>query len=277
MKYLRIFLFLVFASGLSSANDDMVKEVYRIFKSKCDDCHGSHIEKPKGKFGYVLDLARVGKNTKWVTPKEPGDSDLYDLLETNEMPGKDSGIPALTPAELKAVSDWIEAGCPGISKEAIASLGDIPSAKPKPPFLDRFLKWIGKFHPASTHFPVGLLLAAVLAEGIAWFTKRPDWLLVTRFLVVVSALSAPGVAFIGWMNAKYGGFQSTLTEWHRWLGVGTAAWAIVCAVLICSSECAEGSSARMRFRWALILGAILVSVTGFLGGLLTFGVDHYKW
>ena len=122
-----------------------------------------------------------------------------------------------------------------------------------------------------------MLLAAVLAEGIAWFFKQESWLLVVRFLVIVGAITAPAVATLGWLNAKFGNFNSTLTEIHRWMGVSTAVWAIVCAVIVCSSECAEGSRERTRFRGALLLGALLVSITGFLGGLLTFGTDHYDW
>jgi hypothetical protein len=117
----------------------------------------------------------------------------------------------------------------------------------------------------------------VLAEGIAWFFKREEWLLVVRFLVVVGAASAPMVATLGWLIAKYDNHTDTITEWHRWLGVTTAVWAIVCAVLVCASECEEGSPERKRFRGALLLGALLVSVTGFLGGLVTFGTNHYHW
>jgi hypothetical protein len=52
---------------------------------------------------------------------------------------------------------------------------------------------------------------------------------------------------------------------------------VVCAVLICMAECQEGSFERKRFRGALLLGALFISTTGLLGGLLTFGVDHYAF
>ena len=34
---------------------------------------------------------------------------------------------------------------------------------------------------------------------------------------------------------------------------------------------------RQRFRGALLLGAALVGVTGFLGSALIYGLDHYAW
>jgi hypothetical protein len=64
---------------------------------------------------------------------------------------------------------------------------------------------------------------------------------------------------------------------HRILGTITAVWGLVCAALICMAECKEGSFERKRFRGALLLGAALITVTGLLGGMLTFGVDHYNF
>ncbi len=278
MNGIRILLFLSILSGWCFADEKtaLATEVHRIFDAKCVDCHGSHLPKPKGKFGWVLDLERLGKTTKFVTPGDVADSKLYQMVEDNEMPGEDADVPPLTPAELKTVAAWIKAGAPGIPGEVFAA-APAPEVKKKRPFFTRLLAWVGKFHPASTHLPVGLLLAAVLAEGIAWFFKREEWLLVVRFLVVVGAASAPMVATLGWLVAKFDNHTDTITEWHRWLGVTTAGWAIVCAVLVCSSECEEGSPERKRFRGALLLGALLVSVTGFLGGLVTFGTDHYHW
>ena len=75
-------------------------EVYRIFEAKCADCHGSHLPKPKGKFGYVLDLARVAKNPEYVEPGNPAKSDIYQMVLHKEMPGEDADVPPLTSEEL---------------------------------------------------------------------------------------------------------------------------------------------------------------------------------
>jgi uncharacterized membrane protein len=275
-------LMVVSLLSLGAWADDGAKlalEVQQIFKAKCADCHGAHMPKPKGKFGYVLDLARVGKNPDYVKPGDAEGSEIYQMVLHNEMPGEDADVPPLTPDEVKKVGEWIKAGSPGVPELSSPSavVSEVPVEKVERPFFSRLLAWVSNFHPASTHFPIAMLLGAVLAEGIAWFTRRESWLLVVRFLVVVGAITAPGVAALGWLNAKYGNFTSTIAEIHRWTGVSTAVWAIVCAILVCSSECAEGSRERARFRGALLFGALLVSVTGFLGGLLTFGTDHYKW
>ena len=38
------------------------QQVHDIFEAKCLDCHGPELPRPKGKFGYVLDLKRVAEN-----------------------------------------------------------------------------------------------------------------------------------------------------------------------------------------------------------------------
>jgi mono/diheme cytochrome c family protein len=258
----------------------LATDVQRIFEAKCVDCHGAHLAKPKGKFGYVLDLSRVGKNPKYVVPGDLKESELYQMVLNNEMPGEDADVPPLTPDELKMVARWIMVGAPGDLPANVASAPAVPAAQPQAALITRFFGWLGKFHPASTHFPVALLLAAVLAEGIAWWFQRAEWTLVVRFLVVLGALSAIPTATLGWM-VKFptveGSSLATVYHVHRILGTITAVWGVVCAVLICMAECQEGSFERRRFRGALLLGALFITVTGLLGGMLTFGVDHYAF
>src|SRR5262245_43968270 len=52
---------------------DLGAEVRAVFAAKCASCHGAHLAKPRGKFGYVLDLARVAANPKFVVPSQPDD------------------------------------------------------------------------------------------------------------------------------------------------------------------------------------------------------------
>lgn len=257
----------------------LAAEVHRIFDVKCASCHGAQLAKPKGKFGYVLDLKKVAANEDYIIAGDLKHSELYQMVVKNEMPGEDSDIPPLTPDELKIVARWVMVGAPG---ELPASLEPPkPLAPPvEPSFITRAFRWFGNFHPPSTHFPIALLLTAVLAEAFAWWLRKPEWTLLVRFLVVLGALTSIPTAILGWI-AHYptlvGSPLETVYNLHRILGTATAVWGVVCAVLICMAECPEGSFERKRFRGALLLGAVLVSVTGLLGGMLTFGIDHYKF
>lgn len=279
------------AQAQESANEDALMAttaVFELFESKCNDCHGAQLARPKGKFGYTMDLKRVAANEDYVVPGDPAKSELFRLVNEDEMPGKDSKEGPATAAEKLALHRWILAGAPTALPPKLAERqaelltpktnedpAAKPSAKPAQSFLAKALAWIGRFHAASTHFPVALLMVAVLSEVLAWTTKKESWLSCTRFLILLGALSAVNTAALGWLN-DYSGV-SEVYKIHKWLGTATAVWALISAGAAVFFECREGSPERIRLRGALFFGAILVSVVGFLGGAITFGLDHYNW
>ena len=261
----------------------LAAEVSRIFEAKCADCHGSHLPKPKGKFGYVLDLKRVAANSDYVVRGDPEKSEIYVMVRNEEMPGEDTDVPPLTAEEKKTVAAWVLAGAPHELPAGFSTGGVTTEKQPgvKMSFLHRLSNWLGKFHPVTTHFPVALLMTAVLAEAVAWWLKRDEWMLLVRFLTVLGALSSVPTVVLGWLTdfpTIAGSELATIYRFHQILGTATSAWALVCATLVCIAECEEGSVARRRFRGALLLGAFLISVVGFLGGALNAGgLDHYKF
>ena len=255
--------------------------VREIFEAKCTDCHGPELPRPKGKFGYVLDLKRVAANADYIVRGHPEKSDLYDMVFKEDMPGEDANVPPLTKDEKETVRRWIEAGAPAPAPaEHPAPTASTGGAESKMPVWKRALRWLGRLHPVSTHFPVALMFVVVFAEGLAWWTQRPSWLQTVRLLVVLAALGAVAAVGLGWINAyftSYVGQSASILGWHRWLGTGTGVWSVVCAGLATLGKCEEGTKERQRFRGALLLGAALVGVTGFLGSALIYGLDHYAW
>ena len=265
--------------------------VFELFEAKCNDCHGSHLEKPKGKFGNIVDFKRIAQNPDYVVPGDPEKSEFFRLVNEDEMPGPKSKIAAATAAEKLALRHWITIGAPAELPEAQEAKRKTLIAMPKGSdtvksqdsvkavegnaFFSRFLSWLGRFHAASTHFPVGLLVAAVLSEVLAMLSHRASWLVCTRFLVTVGAVGAVSTTVLGWLN-DYSGV-SAVYQFHQWIGTATALWAVISAGCALFFECREGTADRYRLRVTLFIGAILVLAAGFLGGLLVYGVDHYKW
>jgi uncharacterized membrane protein len=243
-----------------------------------------------------MDFKRIAENEDMVTLGNPEKSEFFRLVNEDEMPGEKSDFAAATPAEKLALRRWIQIGAPTTlpkdleeKRLKLMDKNNVPagggangsnsgsSAGDKVPksFLAKLLSWIGRFHAASTHFPIGLLSVAVLSEILGWLTKRPAWLVCTRFLLVLGSLSAVGTAVLGWLN-DYSG-ASVVYATHKWLGTATAFWSVLsagCAVLF---ECREDTPERHRLRVTVLLGAFLVAVAGFLGGAITFGLDHYRW
>ena len=258
--------------------------VFELFEGKCNDCHGAQLAKPKGKFGYMMDLKRVAANEDYVVPGDPDKSEMYRLVNEDEMPGKDSEHGVATAAEKLALRQWIQIGAPAalpaVQAARQAELMSAQAPEPEKPkagrtFVQHLTAWLGSFHSASTHFPIALLMVAVLSEALGWWTRKETWLTCTRFLLLLGAASALNTATLGWLNVYSG--VSSVYKFHQWLGTGTAVWAVLtagCAVLF---ECREGSPERARLRGALFLGAALVGLTGFLGGAIVYGLDYHNW
>jgi hypothetical protein len=56
-----------------------------VFSARCAACHGPDLAKPKGRFGYVLDLARVAGNPEMIVPGAPGESELLERDERRRV------------------------------------------------------------------------------------------------------------------------------------------------------------------------------------------------
>lgn len=137
------------------------------------------------------------------------------------------------------------------------------------------LGWLGKFHPPLTHFPIALVIAAALAECLLIKTRREEFAHTVGFCVRLGGGAALLAALLGWF---YAGFRLVDDEWlmtaHRWAGTSTA---VLAAVLLTLHERASREASRVPFRVALFASTALVGATGFLGGALLYGIDHYAW
>ncbi len=258
---------LVAVAARADDPEALAGQVRAIFQAKCVECHGADLARPKGKFGYVLDLARVAANPKMVVPGDPAHSELYQMVFYNEMPGKGASAPPLTDEEKRVVRRWIEAGAPAAG---------LPSDPPAPPlaFWQRVIRFVGQFHPLATHFPIALLFAALPAELIRRQTRKPEWAAVVRFCVALGAAGAVVSAALGWCAAAVSPPSASSREllaWHRWLGTATAVWAVWTAWLAGRPRWSRG------FGWSLCAGIVMVSVAGYLGGALVFGLHHFTW
>jgi mono/diheme cytochrome c family protein/uncharacterized membrane protein len=153
-------------------------------------------------------------------------------------------------------------------------------AEEKPPrgFFGKLILWLGKSHPAAVHFPIALLTAAAVAELLRLATRRPAFDTVSRYCVWFGTLTAVAAGVLGWF---LGGFRLTDSSWalmtHRWLGTATVACAGLVLVLSEVSRRPDRRRTRTGSRVALLLVAALALVTGFFGGAVVFGLDHYAW
>jgi plastocyanin len=141
-----------------------------------------------------------------------------------------------------------------------------------------FLRWLGNFHPPAVQFPVALMVAAAAAELLFLVNGRPFFDIASRYCVWVSALGAVIAGPLGWCA---GGFQFTDQSWviavHRWLGTSADVLAVATLALSELSRRRQSRALRFWFRVFLSVVAVLLLVTGFFGGAITYGLGHYSW
>jgi uncharacterized membrane protein len=138
------------------------------------------------------------------------------------------------------------------------------------------MTYIGKFHPLLVHFPIALVLAAAAAELVVIVTTRQAWRTVA--LANIRAAAALGVVTVitGWLFASSPLVDASPSlEWHRWVGVAGAAGAIGAAVLSWRLHVLSRRSAFV-YRFTLFFTALLVVITGHLGGALVWGAGFLQ-
>jgi uncharacterized membrane protein/mono/diheme cytochrome c family protein len=258
---------------------DLATEVKAVFQTKCSECHGPQVQKPKGKFGYVLDLKKLAADPEKVVPSKPDESVLWQLVRDEMMPAEGAKSGPLTKEQKEIIRAWIEAGAPStpIGSSDPSSANTAADGPPAPAAKRQFLDWLGNFHVVVIHFPIALLLAA--AAGELWFTwrrvRQPSP--AVRFCVLLGAGSAIVAAALGWLHAAsgYGASSPSTLAWHRWLGTAIGAGSVILAAF---SEIDSRRGVRSwRFRLLLLLVALLVVAAGYFGGLMVYGEGYFDW
>jgi uncharacterized membrane protein len=118
-------------------------------------------------------------------------------------------------------------------------------------------------HNKLIHFPLAL---GVTASVLMLFArKRPEMLTTIRILLIIAALFAVAAYFTGKAQEEpfEEGEMHEFVEWHQWFGIasGVCLWAGIFV---------SGKPNNFMIPYALTQ-LLLLSVTGFLGGILAHG------
>ena len=240
---------------------------YAVFAETCSACHSARSERPKGDFGFILDLRRLSRAGEYVVRGQPEKSSLWTVIADGSMPPPGYEA-ALSDAERHAVRTWIDDGAPP---------GPIdPSVLPPLPAIEEtsaLVHWGGQWHPLVIHFPIGLLLAAALAE-ILFVLRRDDrYRAAAEFCLLVGTVGSCGAALSGWLFAADLGYALTT---HRWLGIATSLFALATCQLAVRVRRLPPDDAPVRsYRLALAATIGLLVVTSHLGGIATWGASIF--
>ena len=266
----------------SSPGRDIGAETRAVFAAKCAACHGPDLAKPKGRFGYVFDLQRVAKNPEMVIPGQPSESELWILVQQNEMPPADSPRGPLTAEQKETIREWIAAGAPDALPGAENSPRAVRSELAAPvstelATVDRLIGWLGKFHLVLLHFPIALVFAAGFGEAWSVWQRKLLPSELVRFCLWLGALAVIPTAAFGWLFAAAGNGEASpqLLAVHRWLGTTAAALLVLTAL---SSECDARRQVRsLHVRLLLAAGVFVTALTAHMGGLLAHGENFFSY
>jgi mono/diheme cytochrome c family protein len=295
--FLRLLVAVCFFSlGISkgSAVEDadakgLASRVNSIFQTKCSECHGQNLTRPKGGI-YLHNLAPLAANPEWVVPHEPDKSYLWTLIHNGDMPVKGAKAGPLSAQEKETIRTWIKAGAPVASSLSNESTMPAPEAleatqavafpmeSAPSSMMVRLLAWLGRFHLLAIHFPIALLAAAAFAELVAAWKGARTPAPTVQYCVLLATVSAVAAVGLGWLHADLGGWGRTSAQLlfaHRWLGTISGMSLITIAVL---SERERRLNRRSRmFRIVLGVGFALVAAAAHFGGLMVHGSDFFAW
>lgn len=138
------------------------------------------------------------------------------------------------------------------------------------------LSWV-EIHGAITHLPVAFLLAVPVFEIGALLLRKPEWRIVSFWLLAGAVLTAVPALITGWVTGndlKFTGTPNappTLFLWHRLAAFTTSGLAIL---LLLWRITARDRLPRQAQLFAVLLSLVTagaVGFTGYLGGKMVFG------
>ena len=133
-------------------------------------------------------------------------------------------------------------------------------------FLLSITDFISHLHPVLVHLPIGILLIAVLFQFLSAKEKFQSLHTAISIALFWGMLSAIASCISGFLLSQSGDYDEDLVSKHQWLGIATAAVSVVAWFL--------NKKNNKQIKWAMGLMALLIIITGHLGGSLTHGSDY---
>ncbi|HZT43313.1 MAG TPA: DUF2231 domain-containing protein [Chthonomonadaceae bacterium] len=136
------------------------------------------------------------------------------------------------------------------------------------------LSW-PELHGALTHFPIACLILACVFEIGAYLLRKPEWRLISYWMLVVSVIMAVPALATGWLTANRMFDQApslpSVVVWHRAMAFTTAGIALLLLIWRTRTRDRIGGGALLGSIVALVIASGAVGYTGYLGGEMVFG------
>jgi uncharacterized membrane protein/YHS domain-containing protein len=145
---------------------------------------------------------------------------------------------------------------------------------------NRAVSFLGKFHPVAVHLPIALFSVAALAELLFLLTGAPLFHSAARFNLLIAVPASAISILLGLAAATgtdYPEDYARVFRLHRTLGFVSLGLGMVAALFSELAIKTKAGAVVKTYRAALLLSVVAVGVTGHLGGLLVYGLNHFSW
>jgi uncharacterized membrane protein/mono/diheme cytochrome c family protein len=140
--------------------------------------------------------------------------------------------------------------------------------------IGEWQNFIGHFHPILVHLPIGILIIGIILEFI---NRRKTHPILNEALGIVffwGAVSAILSCIAGYFLKQTGGYEENTLNWHQNLGIAVA---VISTVFYLFEKLGTFSWLSFLDKLSmpiLSLLAIILLITGHLGGNMTHGSDY---
>lgn len=132
-----------------------------------------------------------------------------------------------------------------------------------------WLQPLGRMHPMILHFPIVLLMLAMLLEFFRFkeaYSKEPLYQSFTRGLLLTGTLFSAVTVIMGLLLSKEEGYSGSVLQWHKWTGVAL----VFMASVMYWSRNAKWYKVKIA-RTGAILTVFCLILAGHYGAALTHG------
>jgi uncharacterized membrane protein len=140
--------------------------------------------------------------------------------------------------------------------------------------LDTF----GKAHPAVSHFPIALLIAALLAELIAWWRASVRFHSASRYCLFLGTAGSIFATLSGFPfeTIMFLSSRPPLLLHHRLWAYSVVLTAIItCILILIIGKRITRRGLRVIYILLLIILTTLIIITGHTGGKMVYGEDFF--
>jgi uncharacterized membrane protein/YHS domain-containing protein len=199
---------------------------------------------------------------------------LPQFAEASEIPGtrRDAGSSDAVRRGQDAAASTEDAGRAAADRDR----HDHPAAETE----DEAVPFLGRLHPVIVHFPVAGLPLALLGF-LVWVLTRHEAFAKADIPPLAGAAVAAVAAVITGNIAhdamRFSGSLHEIVERHQFVGTTVMVIVLVLAAFRVWRWNRMTGVWRGVYGGALLVACVLVGVTGYLGGSLVFGPDHFRW